>query len=666
VGNGNVITPARWGLPLLITVLAALVAISRYDYALFHMIVEGISVIVAASLFLVVFHTRRLQDNDYLLFVGIGLLFFVLLDVPHALGFHGVALFPGFSDDLPTQAYIAQRLLLSLTFVLAPIFLRRRLNTTATITAYAMVVGLVFLSLFVWRNFPSMFVTGEGLTPLKRVLEYVIIALFSGGAVSLGFNARYFDRTVLQLLVMSLLFFIGSEVAFSLYSTPVGLPNLIGHLAQVAAFYFAYRAVLVTALVNPFGLLFRQLSAREQSLTEVNESLNALAGIGDTAISTLDLTQLAPALLHKLVELMHADAAALLLAEDGKVRTVSTVGFHDETFVVPIGTGFSGMIAQTREPRYVADILTDDSIQSIPLREQGIVSVLGVPMEVRGRLIGVLHVDWRTHHAYQERDLRLLEIVADRIALAIRNAQLYAGERRIAQIFQESLLTLPDAVEGIEYARSYHSATEEAWVGGDFFDLFSVESGRIGILIGDVSGKGVDAAVLTSLVKDTIRAHAHEGRPPAEVLNLTNDIVERYSGPEIFVTAFFGVLDRRAGRLTYCNGGHPPVIATSCDGTVRQLSANSPLIGAFPDMEYVDTVVPVSPRDTLVLYTDGVIEARREGRLYGEGRLLEILAEQRECEPQAVIDAVLADLMSFTGGSLSDDLAILALRLVEE
>lgn len=665
-GVGQVIGPPRWSVPVLVGLLIALAAISFYSYPFFHMLVEGICVVVATSLFLVLFHTRRLHDNDYLLFVGIGLFFFTLLDVPHTFAYRGINLFTGFDDDLPTQAYIAQRLMLSATFLVAPLFLKRRLWLRTTFIAFSVVAGLAFLSLVVWRNFPTMFIEGSGLTPLKKNLEYVISSLFVLGGIGLVANRRYFDPMVLRLLVASLVSFVGSEIAFTLYASPFGYSNLAGHLFQVVAFYFTYQAVVVTALVNPFGLLFRELSESEQSLRTANERLNAIADISDTAISSLDLNELAPALLARLVDLMHADAAALLLAEEGFVRTLSTVGFADESFVAPIGKGFSGKIAESREPRYVEDIQNDDTILSVPLRQQGIRSVIGVPMQAGDRLVGVLHVDWRSHHAYDERDVRLLEIVADRVALAVRNAQLYEGERHIAQIFQESLLSLPEHVAGVRYAKSYHSATEEAVVGGDFFDLFPVDDASIGVLIGDVSGKGVEAAVLTSLVKDTVRAHAHEGSTPASVLGMTNALVEHYSGSETFVTVFFGLLDRTSGVLTYCNAGHPPAIAIRCDGTLTLLGPNSPLLGAFPDMPFADTKVKLGTGETLFLYTDGVVEARVEKDLYGEERLMEALRRLTGCEPEATIEAVLDDLMQFTGGKLSDDLAILALRVVPD
>lgn len=654
----------RWALLPLALLLAVLVTLSLYSYPLFHTLAEMLCIMVAASIFIVVFHTRGLLDNHYLLFVGVGFLFFAILGVPHMLGYKGIQLLRGFDNDLPTQAFVAQRLLLASTFLIAPVFLRRRLRLVPTIGAFAFVVVAILMSLLVWRNFPQMFADGVGLTPLKKALEYVLSAMFLASGWLLVRERRAFDPDVLRLLLTSLGCFIGSELAFTLYATPFGLSNLGGHLFQLAGFYFAYRAVLVTALVNPFGLLFRELSGSERSLREANAQLNAVAEISDTAMSTLDLDELMPRLLARLVEVMHADAALLMLADGESLTSFAAVGLRDIGFTLPMGQGFAGTIAATRKPGYLHNAQAEDSPVNGQIREQGIRSMLGAPLMVGDGLVGVLHVDWLTHHAFSDDDLRLLGIVADRVALAVRNAQVYGGEHHIAQTLQKSLLSLPEELAGLVYARTYHSATKTASVGGDFYDLFDLDDSSVGILIGDVSGKGVEAAVLTALVKNTIRAHAHRGASPAEVLRLTNEMVERYSEPGSFVTVFFGLLDRRDGSIVYCNAGHPSVMIRRGAGDVVRLSPNSPLVGAFPDMAFADDKSSLEPGEVLVMYTDGLIEARRGPELYGEDRLGLLLGSAGDRGPQETVDALLEDLTRFTGGALSDDLAILALALV--
>ncbi|MBU4556634.1 MAG: GAF domain-containing protein, partial [Actinobacteria bacterium] len=390
----------RWGLPLLVLILAALVLVSVYNYAMFHTLVELYCMIIAAGVFMVVYNTRRLLDNDYLLCVGIGFLFFVALGIPHTLGYKGLQLFVGFDNDLPTQAFIAQRFLLASTVLIAPLFLSRRLWVRTTISIFAAVTGVALLSLLVWDNFPHMFIDGVGLTPVKKALELVLCAMFIAAGMLLFRARRAFEPDVLRLLLASLGCFVGSELAFMLYATPFGLSNLGGHLLQVSAFYFAYRAVLLTALVNPFGLLFRELATSERSLWAANAQLNAVADISDTAISTLELDELLPRLLERMVTVMHADAALVLLADGNNLKSFASVGLPGVEFTVPFGSGFSGIIAETRKPRFVFDAQAGDLALIDIIREQGIQSMLGVPLSVGDKLLGVVHVDWRTHHAF--------------------------------------------------------------------------------------------------------------------------------------------------------------------------------------------------------------------------------------------------------------------------
>jgi serine phosphatase RsbU (regulator of sigma subunit) len=650
---------------LLAIQLGVLTLLSLYSYALFHTVVELYCTIIAAAVFLVVFHTRRLLDNDYLLFVGVGFLFVAIVGIPHMLGYKGVALFAGFDNDLPTQAFIAQRFLLATTFLVAPIFLRRRLKLTATIASFAAITSLLLLSLLLWRNFPHMFIDGTGITSLKKGLELVLSAVFVASGWLLLRRREAFDPGVLRLLLTSLVCFIASEVAFTLYATPFGVSNLGGHLLQIAGFYFTYRAVVVTALVTPFGLLFRELSNREHSLQEANAQLNAVADISDSAMSTLDLSELMTPLLERLVAAMHADAAIFLLAEEDSLRSFASVGLGDARFIVPIGRGFAGTIARELAPRHVHDARAGEYALDGLIRAQGIMSALGAPVAVGDKLIGVLHVDWRQQHDFTDSDLRLLTIVADRVAQAVRNTQAYEGEHRIAQLLQASLISVPDDIEDLLVAHTYHSATVAARVGGDFYDLFNLDETVVGMIIGDVSGKGIDAAVLTALVKNTIRAHAQDvNGSPAEAMRLTNAMVERYSEPGSFVTIFFGLLDRKNGRLIYCNAGHTPALALKCDGSVVKLASNSALVGAFPDLDYCDSEISLTPGETVVLYTDGVTEARRGRELYGENRLVRSFADATSLEPQALVDGLLAGLLEFTDGGLSDDLAVLVLKLM--
>lgn len=653
-----------WGLPVLATGLAGLVAVSLYNYAVFHTLVEAFCVLVAGAVFIVVFNTRHLHDNDYLLFVGLGFVTFVALGIPHTLGYKGLALFPGFDDDLPTQAFIAQRFFIALSFIIAPAYLRRRINVRLTIAILLTVTVLVLASLLVWRNFPSMFVTGEGLTGIKKAMEVVLALMFLVAAGLMLRNREHFESHVANLITASLACFVGSEVAFMLYKTPFGISNLVGHLLQVSAFWLIYRAVLLTGLARPFDLLYRKLATSEAELARANLHLQAVGSISDAAITTLELRPIVNTLLDRLCRLMSADAAVLLTVADEHLETLATVGMEDVFFRVHIGEGFSGRIAGQRAPEVVRDASTDPRMGPDPLRETSLRTIAGAPLVAGDTLLGVLHVGWLAERDVEPQELELLQAGAERFSMALRNAQMYEGERHVAQVLQESLLALPESISGLQFATAYRAAMQSARVGGDFYDIFDIDSVHVGIVIGDVSGKGLEAAAITSLVRNTIRANSLDECDPATVLRAANTITERSTDPSTFATVFFGVLDRCDGSLSYVNAGHTTAGLLRVDGSVCRLEANSPIMGAFPDTPFASSETLLNENDMLFLYTDGLTEAGETSDQYGEERLFTRLADlaAEQADPDELIQDIVDGVMAFAGNILRDDVALLVLR----
>jgi serine phosphatase RsbU (regulator of sigma subunit) len=252
------------------------------------------------------------------------------------------------------------------------------------------------------------------------------------------------------------------------------------------------------------------------------------------------------------------------------------------------------------------------------------------------------------------------------ISGALERARLYEREHGIATTLQDALLALPERISGLRFAYRYHSAAEAALVGGDFYDVFELDFGLLGVTVGDMSGKGLDAAVMTSLVKHTVRAHAVEkGKTPADIVRMASRVLHMQSHLEHFATVFFAILDRRDGRLVYCNAGHPAPAILRGERQITELPPNSPLIGAFPDMPFADSETYLETEDVLLLYTDGLVEARRGQTLFGESRLTALLQRCYGLEPEQLVESVAGAVDEFAGGRLNDDLALLALRREE-
>ena len=283
-------------------------------------------------------------------------------------------------------------------------------------------------------------------------------------------------------------------------------------------------------------------------------------------------------------------------------------------------------------------------------------------MHLAGEVTGVLHVHWCSLFEPPEWLPPLLEMAADRCALTIENARYYEREHNIAETLQLALLSVSTDVEGLDVGHFYGSATLETLVGGDFYDLFEIAPGHVAFSIGDVSGKGLNAAAVTALVKNTLRAYAVDGAPPHVVVDKTNEVVSQFTPSDSFVTAVFGVLDVARGSLTYCTAGHPPPAVVGLAG-VRELLTSGPVLGAFGGLNYEPAAATLAPGESLVLYTDGLTEARdATGAFFGVERVLESLDRLRDAGPREIAETLYREIREFSGGTLRDDVAALTLR----
>lgn len=292
----------------------------------------------------------------------------------------------------------------------------------------------------------------------------------------------------------------------------------------------------------------------------------------------------------------------------------------------------------------------------------GVRSTLVAPLSVGDEVLGVLVYNKPDPGAFSEPEVAFATRLASSVSLAVQNARLFASEHTIAETLQEALLAMPERIEGFAMAHRYHSATVAARVGGDFYDVFEMSPGVVAVVVGDVSGKGLDAAVLTSVVKNAIRAQAFDGeKAPADVLRVVNEVLLRGSAPEVFASVFLGVIDGRRSVMDYCNAGHTPALVLRDGGVVEQLPPTSPVVGAFPELTYSSARTRLAPGELLFLYTDGLVEARVNGVLFGEAGLLALFAEPGMSDVATAVERAASAVFEFADGRLSDDLALLAI-----
>ena len=296
-------------------------------------------------------------------------------------------------------------------------------------------------------------------------------------------------------------------------------------------------------------------------------------------------------------------------------------------------------------------------------------SLMCVPLLARGRTIGAITlVSSKPDRRYDTEDLLLAEDLAYRCALAADNARLYRGRSEIARVLQRSLLPphLPE-IPGVEVGAEYLSVEEASEVGGDFYDLINtVEDGWI-CAIGDVRGKGVEAASVTALARYTIHAVTLKNDKPSEVLAALNEAMLRQLPEDRFCTAACIRLEPQDDSLgvgvDVSRAGHPPPLLVSPEGTVEEVGCSGRVLGVFPEAELKDTSLRLMPGEALVLYTDGVTEARSpDGDFFGEGRLRRLLGSCAGCDAVTFARRIKSVVLDFQEGYPRDDLAILVLR----
>jgi len=260
---------------------------SLYSYILFHIVAESFSIVIAFSLFMIAWNTRHLTKNNYVLFISIAFLFAGLIDFVHTLAYKGMGIFIGYDANLPTQLWIIARYLQSISFLVAPWFIDRKLNPAAVFGFYLSATILLIATVFSGTLFPDCFIEGKGLTPFKIVSEYIICFILICSFVLLISRREKFDPEILRLIALSILCTIISELAFTFYISVYGISNLIGHFFKIFSFYLIYRAIIVTGLENPFSLLFYDLQKSQEKqqiiLSDLHKNQEELQIIMDSS-----------------------------------------------------------------------------------------------------------------------------------------------------------------------------------------------------------------------------------------------------------------------------------------------------------------------------------------------------------------------------------------------
>jgi PAS domain S-box-containing protein len=433
------------------------------------------------------------------------------------------------------------------------------------------------------------------------------------------------------------------------------------------SFLQALSAQLVSGLVHA-RLFDEQQQAQRQAAAEL-ERTKLLQDVTTAATGSLSLDEIGRRVLALSLETLGASGGAIYTTDEakGQLRALALAGYpedHESRIrLVPLNDQFTiGLLVTHDLPLVTHESGAGPASTGFAgrLLEEGM-RWFALPIKRGEAVLGVFGLQFQGLRRFEEAELSLYRSIAVLLGEALQNARLYEAQRDIATTLQQSFRHLFPRPAGFDVGLVEAPAWQPALIGGDFWDLFELPDKRVVAIIGDVAGKGVQAAALTETVRSTMRAFAHIDAQPSFILRKTNEVILA-RGDDLMVTSLVMVVDAERGNVSLASAGHPGPIRMTPRACAIIDPAYGPPLGAF-ETEYSATKLPVARDDCLVLYTDGVTEARRNGELFGERRLVDTLRGCPGSSAQELADAVLAACHSFAG-KLQDNLQVMALRLI--
>jgi len=418
-----------------------------------------------------------------------------------------------------------------------------------------------------------------------------------------------------------------------------------------------------------------RIAQRVKRLQVKIKELSTLYEVSKVLTSALDLDKALGLIVETTAKMMRVKACGLRLLDksSGEMVFKAVYGLSQEYINkgrVFVWKGVYKDVILRGQVAIVRDVASDPRFEyTEEAVEEGIKSMLSVGLIVRGEPIGALSVYTDQHHIFTRDQIRIFRGIANEAAVVIERAKLYE-ERIENQRMEQELDTaariqanlMPKEIPRIPgyelAARNVPSRT----VGGDFYDLIQFDKSHLGTVIADVSGKGIPGAILMASARASLRAYLEDPHSVKDVISRLNRVLYRDTGPEQFVSLFYGMLDTSDRTLTYTNAGHnAPVVFR--DHERVSLEKGGPILGVFQDALYEEEQIHLLPGDTVLLYTDGITEAERDGESFGLGRLLELVQANVSRSSVEIVDRVIEEVAEFSGTSpQNDDRTIILLK----
>lgn len=412
----------------------------------------------------------------------------------------------------------------------------------------------------------------------------------------------------------------------------------------------------------------------EESVRALEES-RSLYDVGMALSSSLEVEELLDNILDNLKRVVEYDIGIIYLVNPGdhSISQLSSRGVPDEDkdkLQLKIGQGICGRVAETGKSIIVSDVSANTDY--IPIRPE-MKSEMAAPIKVNDVLIGVFNVESAEPDAYTRHHLDLMNGFASLAGVSIERARLnrerlarrrLEHELSIARRIQMTFLPPKDPViDGVDVAGINIPSTE---VGGDYYDFIPIVENQYGIAIGDVSGKGIPAALIMAAFRASLKAEIRNNFAIRAILYKVNNLLYESIERDRFVTAVYGVLDSKNGVFTFSNAGHNPPIIRRSSGDIEYLREGGVALGALPDSQYQERPISLRSGDILLFYTDGVTEVfNEEGKEYGVDRLLDALHNSCHLRAREIIDSIVRKAVDFgSSGRDKDDLTMIVIKVL--
>jgi serine phosphatase RsbU (regulator of sigma subunit)/pSer/pThr/pTyr-binding forkhead associated (FHA) protein len=399
--------------------------------------------------------------------------------------------------------------------------------------------------------------------------------------------------------------------------------------------------------------------------------VRALVRAGRELAGHQPLEELFPLILDLSIQAVSAERGVVMTLEDERLvsRAVHGDGFR-------ISTTVRDRVLKEKTSILVRDLTQDEAFrQQVSISEQHIQTMMAVPLQTEDRVIGLIYVDSRSFvRAFSPDDLNLLTVLANVAAIRIEQQRLQEMERReqrrtadlqqAAEIQRGILPGKAPTLPGLDLAG--HNAASRT-VGGDYYDFLPYDDGRVAVVLGDVAGKGMSAALLMSNLQARVQILAEYPSDLGVLMSRLDQSIAANCPSNRFITLFFGVIEPEAGRLLYCNAGHNPPLIVHGSGEVERLKAEGTVLGILPELGYVERNHPFDAGDLIAIYSDGVTEAESpQGEEFGEERLAKLLTDMRTEPAETIVQGVLGAVKEFTADAPpADDITLVIARRLE-